>query len=390
MATSHNQSNRQCSSRHKRSPRRRSTKRGRSPSQRSNSTEHRYIPSRAERQSINRMCFAIAEGVKERAEFTRFCPDTVATTATILVRFGIETFEELRSTRADQRSHFLADAKKSYRFKSMKMIHELFATFPPLKKGRNITAMDFNEIQITQRLKSLKLDLSSISGTLRPVQEMVNAISEEIARGEANPQSFHPYVIPNYHEHPWLPRNNAHITAYHTWKNKITGPKKPAISLQMWLHHHLRFVIAAEMCSLWTPFGGVAAQFNHIAVLLTLSTLESAGFAIRYHESLIRTMADYARARIPFDFFTALSEIHEDTRRAITADSTRVVATFPKSASKANGKGKPRQQERKKGKGQAGKAAKPSNRGKKGKNNAARATGKGPVATPTATPTAPA
>ena len=205
----------------------------------------------------------------------------------------------------------------------MKLIHELFATFPPLKKGRNIATVEFNEIHLPHRLKNFTVDLSSIAGTLRPVQEMVNAVSEEIARGEANPQPFHPYITPNYHEHPWLPRTASHISAFHLWKNKANGTRKNAISSQQWLHHHLRFVFSAEICSLWTPFGGFAAQMNHIAVLLSLATLESAGFAIRYHELLIRTLADCARARFPFDYYTALSEVHEDTRRAILTDSDR-------------------------------------------------------------------
>ena len=77
----------------------------------------------------------INEAIRERAEFTKFTAQSVSTTAQILVRFGIDTFQELRTTRADQRSHFIADAKKSYRFKSLKMLHELFALFPPTKKG---------------------------------------------------------------------------------------------------------------------------------------------------------------------------------------------------------------------------------------------------------------
>ena len=81
--------------------------------------------------------------------------------------------------------------------------------------------------------------------------------------------------------------------------------------------------MTAEMWPIWTPFGGLAAQFNHIAVILTLAKLGSAGFAICYHELLVRTLADYARARFPFDYYTALSEIHEDTNRAINTDSAR-------------------------------------------------------------------
>ena len=106
----------------------RSPGRQRPSSQRSDSTTHDYHPSAAYLKLINRMCFDISLAIRGREEFRRFPPDAVSTTASIFVRFGIESFDEIRSTRVDQRSHFLADAKKSYRFKSTKLIREIFAS----------------------------------------------------------------------------------------------------------------------------------------------------------------------------------------------------------------------------------------------------------------------
>lgn len=48
---------------------------------------------------------------------------------------------------------------------------------------------------------------------------------------------------------------------------------------------------------------------------------------MRYHELLARTLAGCARARFSYDYYTSLSEIHEDTRRAITTDTARSAAT---------------------------------------------------------------
>ena len=151
----------------------------------------------------------------------------------------------------------------------------------------------------------------------------------------------------------------------------------------MWLHHHIRFIVSAEMCSLWTPFGGIAAQLNHLTVILTLATPESAGFAIRYHELLIRTLSDHARARLPFDYFTALSEIHDDTRRAISTDGAR--ASVPASTNNAqrNPKGQQRQRNGKNGK-QTQKGQK-TGKGKKGRDGQA-GKGKGPTPLTTAPP----
>ena len=130
----------------------------------------------------------------------------------------------------------------------------------------------------------------------------------------------------------------------------------------MWLRRRYRFVIAAEMCHAWTPFGGIAAQLNHIAVLLSLATLENAGFAIRYHDLLVSTLADFARARFTSDYHTALSEVHEDTRRAVTRENN-APKTAPTTATPTQGKGKG--QTRSKGSATKGKG-KGTKGGKKG------------------------
>ena len=77
------------------------------------------------------MSLAIDEAIKERAEFTKFTASSISDTALILVRFGIDSFEEMRTTRADQRAHFIAGAKKLDGLRSLKLTRELFALLPP-------------------------------------------------------------------------------------------------------------------------------------------------------------------------------------------------------------------------------------------------------------------
>ena len=81
------------------------------------------------------MCDELPDAIRDRAEFAKFDIHSIANSARILVRFGLVTFAEMRSTRADQRAHFIADAKKSYRFKSLKLIRELSSLFRPIKRG---------------------------------------------------------------------------------------------------------------------------------------------------------------------------------------------------------------------------------------------------------------
>ena len=116
-------------------------------------------------------------------------------------------------------------------------------------------------------------------------------------------------------------------------------------------------------------------------MLLTLETLESAGFAIRYHELPVRTLADCARARFPFDYYTALSEIHEDTKRAITSDTARNAAGSSGQNAHWIPKGKNKGQGKKNGKPNQNTKNNKAPKGKKGKqgNTATRPTGKGPA-----------
>ena len=118
----------------------------------------------------------------------------MANTARILVRFGIESFRELRTTRGDQRAHLIADAKKSNGFKSLKLVRELFSLFPPIKRGWNIASLEYTEAHLPKRLQNCTADLSTLAGSLRPTQEMVNLISEDTARGESNPHPFPPLL----------------------------------------------------------------------------------------------------------------------------------------------------------------------------------------------------
>ena len=336
------------------------------------------------------MCNEISDAVRDRTEFTKFDIHSIANTARILVRFGLDTFAEMRSTRSDQRAHFIADAKKSYGFKSLKLTHELFAPSPPLNRGGNIAAIEFNEVHLPKRLENFTVNLSSISGLLRPSQEMVNLVSEQIARGEANPQPFVPYVTADYHAHPWLPRINAHSNALATWKTKNNGARKKAIAFQMRMHHHYRFVFAAEMDNAWTHFGGLAAQLNHISVLLSLASLETAGYAIRYHDSLVSTLAECARARFPIDYHNALSEVHDDTRRALARDNANFsIATRPTASSlepfQRSVKGKSRSKGKGKAKGSTSKGKKGTKRS--GANTTALGKGSNNVATNATNPT---
>ena len=121
------------------------------------------------------------------------------------------------------------------------------------------------------------------------------------------------------------------------------------------------------MCHAWTHFGGLVAQLNHFALLLSIASTESAGYEMRYRETLVTTLADYARARFPINYHQSLSELHEDTRKAMTREGTAVSGRFTNASSNSKNsqrfpKGKSRSKGKGKGKGSAQKGKKGARR----------------------------
>ena len=70
------------------------------------------------------------------------------------------------------------------------------------------------------------------------------------------------------------------------------------------------------------------AQLNHVAVLLSLATLDGAGYAIRYQSVMANALSDFSRDRFPFGYHAALSGVNEDTRRAVPRDGNSVATRF--------------------------------------------------------------
>ena len=77
------------------------------------------------------------------------------------------------------------------------MAREMFALFPPLKEGGNIDTVEFDEPQLPRTPANFTVDIPPMSGAIVPIREMVNFISEEIDRGDANPKPPGPYIAPS-------------------------------------------------------------------------------------------------------------------------------------------------------------------------------------------------
>ena len=102
----------------------------------------RYRPGPEEQGVKNAMFGAIPDDIREISEFDKFDIRSVDSTDRLMVRFGVDSFSELRSATSGHRAHFVDEAKKSYQppgFKSPELTHGTWSLFRPLKRGRYIS-----------------------------------------------------------------------------------------------------------------------------------------------------------------------------------------------------------------------------------------------------------
>ena len=184
-------------------------------------------------------------------------------------------------------------------------------------------------------MKNFTWDMSSLASHFLPDQEMANAISLEIARAHNTVPSYDPYVIPQLTEKPWVIPTADHAAAMTRWKNGNKDPKKRArqeLSFQCWITYQLRFMITSQLCGALAPFGGIASQFNHLAICLNLAVSYNVATAISYDRLVKDHLHQLARRRdTNFDFPAFLKkENQEFKRRAVDENAIEARPQLPK------------------------------------------------------------
>ena len=163
----------------------------------------------------------------------------------------------------------------------------------------------FEEIAIPGRIREFKADLSSIGGFLKPTQEMANFISLEIARGRSKVPAYTPFAVPDLSAAPWAVSSKEHDAAVSRWgtSSRVADREGAANSIptQAWLLYNLRFVIAADLAGDWSAFGGIAAQLNHLSIIMHIPTTDSAAIALSYDRMAREFLAEKARSRQKVD-----------------------------------------------------------------------------------------
>ena len=129
---------------------------------------------------------------------------------------------------------------------------------------------------------------------------MAYCVSRELAIGKLKVPSYTPYIVPDIAAVPW-PVASAEHKADAT---KSTGNRQSAKSahfqplpLNAWRLYQMRRVLASDICGAGSAFGGLAAQLNHLSIVLHLATTETIGASLSYDSLMETHIEELARAR---------------------------------------------------------------------------------------------
>ena len=130
---------------------------------------------------------------------------------------------------------------------------------------------------------------------------MANYISLELARGMAKVPAYTPFIVPDVSASPWAITAKEHVAAVVRWRGNSRQGKldanSTAIPMQAWLLYQLRFIVAADLAGAWSAFGGMAAQLNHLSIVINMSVVDSATVALAYDRLVREFLAERARSR---------------------------------------------------------------------------------------------
>ena len=186
-----------------------------------------------------------------------------------------------------------------------------------------------------------KADLSSAGGFLEPTQEMANFTSLKLARGRSKVPAYTPFIVPDVSAAPWAISSMGHFEAFSRRRtsSRVAKPDDVAssIPMQAWLRYQMRFLIAADLGGGWSAFGGIAAQLDHLSIVMNISITDSAAIALSYGRLAREFLAGKALSRQDVDSAKFRGDFLDVGNPAL---KLRASAEHPRPANAPNGTGK--------------------------------------------------
>ena len=266
-----------------------------------------------------------------RTKFKNFSWREFDETASLFVESGFGSWKQISLLDGETRKFLrgnLTDGGCSER--QLCLVNDVFSHYENEKprssvadaKGVIVREVPFEEVMIPERMIRWNVNLSSLTGWLVPDQDMANVFTKAMAGAAKKDPPFSPFATPKLHQAPRIvplqPRERAA-----KFRKDIISHKNGAqqVRLQAWLLYMLRFVFTGDICSAWSNFGGLAAQFCMLSAVIHLAVVETAAFAIAYDAELRGRTQRLARRRdTQVDFAKMLSEENEDVKRYLEID----------------------------------------------------------------------
>ena len=277
------------------------------------------------------LVLALNELITSHARFSDRTREEVKSASSDFVRYGIKSLDAVKRSTKEARKFFMDDLRKVERkaFPELSFIIELFDHLPVnIQNEQSDDKVRYTEVDIPRALLGMRPALSELTGLLRPDQRMVNWIQRERAKGFAKIPPYTPYLVPSLSSPPWLPDVSEHRNSYDSWARNARQARRnfapQELPLQSWLLYHMRFLMAGECCAAFTPFGGLCAQLNLVAIVLNLSVTENVGLGLTYFKILSSRLEESARQRIiaPNEFSVLLNneqlDVKEQARRELS------------------------------------------------------------------------
>ena len=241
--------------------------------------------------------------VQAHNKFEQFDLTRVWDTAVLLVRYGIPSLESFRTTDDQARKYLFEDFRKAEKlsFAEIALVLKLNRHIPPHDQKTSEKNIRYTELDIPRALTSFRPNLSCISAAFQPEQEMVNWINKQRAIAASKDPPYVPYLAPKLTEPPWMLPTTEHQSARTGWVAYSRQARRQAspqeLSIQCFSLYHMRFLLSAELCNAFEPFGGIAHQLSHLSTVLNLSIVESVGVALAYHRIIVTKLQERARQR---------------------------------------------------------------------------------------------
>ena len=276
--------------------------------------------------------------------FAAFSKADFASSARIFWDIGYRTAASIRDRDSGEGDLFLSRAKMNFRggnlLSDMRLFLEISGWFEPRGRIRGGLSTNFGGIDIDGRMGQWATDLSGIPGILMPDQEMANFSSVDLEKGRVARTPFAPYeVADSIASNPWLPADEPHARSREKWRatqkgfNRYTGSQDLAIG--QYALYRVRFILDGDLTDARGEFGGLVAQFSHLALVLDLSITDHAGIAVTYdrliHQLIHKT--DPKRSSTT-DYFALLITINADVKSDVIRDFEARAETIKKEKEK--------------------------------------------------------